>query len=145
MELQSEAYFEPLDRVEVLASPTGLRRWPDEVKGRLVAESFVAGVTVREVAERNGLAANRLSTWRGWARRGELTIPDLTGLDLEGADPGGADFAPVVLEDVIADVHSAGPGLGPIELETGGVTLRLDGNMAVARLAELVSALRPAP
>ncbi len=62
MELQSEVYFEPLDRVEVLAGPTGLRRWPDEVKGRLVADSFVAGVTVREVAERNGLAANRLST-----------------------------------------------------------------------------------
>ena len=144
MELQSEVFFEPLDRVEVLAGPTGRRRWPVEVKGRLVAESFLPGVSVREVAERNGLAANRLSTWRGLARRGELAIADLAGLDLEGADPGGVDFTPVVLEDIIPTVGPAEPARSLIEVETGGVTLRLDANTDVARLAELVSALRSA-
>lgn len=36
--------------------------WPDEVKGLLVAESFVPGVNVREVIERNALRSNLLLT-----------------------------------------------------------------------------------
>lgn len=51
MDVQTERYLEPLDRVEVLAGPTGRRKWPDDVKGQLVAESFLPGVSVREVAK----------------------------------------------------------------------------------------------
>ena len=89
MEVQTERYLEPLDGVEVLVGPTGRRKWPDDVKGRLVAESFLPGVSVREVAERNGLSAKHLSTWRGLARRGVLVVPDLAG----------AAFAAVVVDD----------------------------------------------
>jgi len=89
MDVQTERYLEPLDRVEVLAGPTGRRKWPDDVKGQLVAESFLPGVSVREVAERNGLMPSHLSTWRGLAKRGAFVIPDLAG----------ASFATVVLDD----------------------------------------------
>ena len=55
MEEQGEV---DVDRVEVLAGPAGRRRWPDEVKCQLVAESMVPGVSVGEVAQRYGLLAN---------------------------------------------------------------------------------------
>jgi len=137
MDVQTEVYLEPLDQVEVLAGPTGRRKWPDAVKGRLVAESMVPGVSVREVAERNGLIPNRLSTWRGQAKRGILVVPDLAGVD----------FADVVLDDTdtVPAMPTATPCVNSIVLETGGVTLRLDVNTAVGRIAELVSALRLAP
>lgn len=123
--------------MEVLAGPTGRRTWPDEVKGRLVAESMVAGVSVREVAERNGLVANRLSSWRGLAKRGLLVVPKLAGEDL----------ASVVLDDTdtVPALPTATPCLNAIELEIGGVRLRLDVNTSVSRIAELVSALRSTP
>ena len=144
MDVQTEVYLEPLDRVEVLAGPTGRRTWPDEVKGRLVAESFMPGVTVREVAERNGLMPNRLSTWRGLARRGSLVVPDL----------GGAEFATVVWDDAAptaADLKpppddcSASTYHPMIELETGGVTVRFDADTDMRRVADLVLAVKTAP
>ena len=137
MDVQTEVYFEAVDQVEVLAGPTGRRKWPDAVKGRLVAESMIPGVSVREVAERNGLMPNRLSSWRGLAKRGILVVPDLVG----------ADFASVVIDntDTVPAIPTAMPCLNSIELETGGVTLRLDVNTSVSQIAELVSALRSTP
>ena len=54
-------------RMEVLEGPTGRRSWPDEVKARIVAESFEPGARVCDVAQRHGLAPQHLSTWRGLA------------------------------------------------------------------------------
>jgi len=137
MDLQTEVYLKSLEQVEVLAGPKGRRKWPDAVKDRLVAESMVPGMSVREVTERNGLILNRLSTWRGQAKRGMLVVPDLAG----------ADFASVVLDDTdtVPTIPTMTPCLNSIELETGGITLRLDVNTAIGRIAELVSALRSAP
>ncbi len=145
MGVQSEVYLDSVDRVEVLAGPTGRRNWPDEVKGRLVAESFVPGVSVREVAERNALQPNRLSTWRSLARQGKLVVPDLAGADFTSElaqttkmAPKIVDFANVVLDDTGPVVTC----LKPIELDTGGVKLRFDANTGACRIAELVYALK---
>jgi transposase len=53
------------------------RHWPDNVKAQIVSESFRPGAKVNEVAERFGLRANRLSTWRTMARQGKLILPYL--------------------------------------------------------------------
>ena len=112
---------------EVVIGARGHRRWPDEVKGRIVAETLVPGVTVNEVAARYGMKANHLSEWRGRARQGKLVVPDLAG----------AEFAPVVLA---APTKESGTG-DQIEIATGQVTLRLGSGTDAGRIAEIVHAL----
>ena len=115
--------------MEVLAGPTGQRRWSDALKGRIVAESLVPGVSVRSVAERYGLKPNHLSSWRGLARAGKLVVPDFTG----------ASFATVVVADALRPPPTP---LDRIELVAGCITLRLDAATPSTRIAELAAALR---
>ena len=69
-----------VSRVEVLDGPTGRRRWSDDVKARIVAESLLPGVRVCDVAAKYGLIARHLSQWRGLARQGKLVLPVDNGL-----------------------------------------------------------------
>jgi len=112
---------------EIVIGAKGHRRWPDEVKGRIVAETLIPGVTVNEVAAQYGMKANHLSEWRGRARKGKLVVPDLAG----------AEFAPVVLT---VPPPESGSG-DQIEIATGQVTLRLGSGTDAGRIAEIVHAL----
>ena len=47
--------MEAIGFVELLMAPAAKRRWSDEAKGRIVAETLVAGVSVNEVARRHSL------------------------------------------------------------------------------------------
>lgn len=44
---------------------------PDEAKAQIVVETLRPGTKANEIAERYGLGANRLSTWRTMARVGD--------------------------------------------------------------------------
>jgi transposase len=117
-----------VERLEVMAGPTGRRSWPDAVKARIVAESFAAGVRVVDVARRHGVAPQQLTTWRRQARRGTLALPAESPID----------FAALVLDE-----PPAPPSVpAPIEIEAGGVTVRLAGDCPAARVAEIAIALR---
>ena len=74
-----EHHLASVGRMEVLAGRTGQRRWSDAMKGRIVAESLVPGVTVRSVAERYVVKPNHLSSSRGLARADKLVVSDFAG------------------------------------------------------------------
>ena len=130
MGVHREHHLESISRMEVLAGPTGKRRWSDAMKGRIISESLVSGVTVRSVAEQYGLRPNHLSSWRGLARTGKLVVPDFAG----------ASFATVV----VADRLPPPPVQDRIELVVGYMTLRMDAATDARRVAELVAALQAA-
>lgn len=44
-----------VDRMKVISGRTGRRRWPDNVKARIVRESFKPGAVVNDVAFQHGV------------------------------------------------------------------------------------------
>jgi transposase len=124
--------MEAIGFVELLAAPATKRRWSDEAKGRMVAETLVPGVTVNEVARRHGLKANHLSSWRTLARKGKLVVPEVAG----------AEFAAPVASPIVVPTTATTVS---IDLIIGRVTVRLDGATPAARIAELVMALQARP
>jgi len=123
-----ERSMEAVGFVELLAAPAAKRRWSDEAKGQMVAETLVPGVTVNEVARRHGLKANHLSSWRTLARQGKLVVPEIAG----------AEFAAAVVTGQPVEM----PVTTAIDLIIGPVTVRLDAATPAARVAELAVALR---
>ena len=125
--------------IEIVRRTRGYRRWPDDVKARIVAESLQPGVRVADVARRHGLASHQLSDWRRQARQGLLTLPAEMMADiLEDGEPA---FVPLMVapdgDKKVAD------GMITIEL-SDGVVMRVPGNVAEERVAALVRALRSA-
>lgn len=59
-------------RAEVMGAIERRRRWHYGDKVRIVDESFAAGVTVTDVARRNGVASSLVFTWRRQAKLGQL-------------------------------------------------------------------------
>lgn len=106
------------------------RRWPDEVKARIVSESLRPGVTVNEVAERHGLQPNHLSAWRTMARQGKLVLP---------APEDAMEFAAMVVE-----TPSTEPPIKEVsrpEIVFGPVTIRLEEGASATRIVSVARAL----
>ncbi len=74
MGVHRELRMESVAGYEVLVGADGKRRWPDVVKGHLVAETLVSGVTVNEVARRVGICVSFLGCRRCASPR--QTAPD---------------------------------------------------------------------
>lgn len=122
-----------LSKIEVLPVRGGRRRWPDEVKARIVAETLEPGATVRGVAQRYDVHSNQLTGWSRLARDGRLVLPSL---DTDMA------FVPLA-------VSTEGSGVSAVvgervEVVLERVTVRLDAAVPACRLAEIVTALNAA-
>ena len=112
----------------------GKRKWPSELKARIVAETLIEGETVNAVAKRYELIPSMVSDWRRMARHGKLVLPNLDGMN----------FVPVEMETPAPVAHPL-PVTSPstIDLIKGDVTVRLNAGTPAARIAEIARALAP--
>jgi transposase len=113
-------------RIEVLADGGRRRLWTAAEKAAMVLESFEAGAVVAEIARRRGVRAQQIHGWRREAREGRLALPAEDERTLKIA------FAPVVVEEPPAPPARTGAlpptsqtARAPIEIETGGVVIRI--------------------
>ena len=101
-----------MSRVEIFRGQAR-RRWSEEAKRRLVAETLVPGTTVHAVAQRHGVNTSQLFTWRK-RFRSQLGFPL--------AVPSAPAFAAVELAPVPdAPEASGGPEPAPDAITPGGV------------------------
>ena len=121
--------------VEIHAS--GQRRWPDEVKAQVVAESLRPGATVNAVAARYGIQPNQLSAWRRMAKDGKLVLP------ADERDGDEAVFAPLVVCDAETPAPETEGGAAgrDVRIAVGEVEIQLDADTPAMRIAEIVRAV----
>jgi len=110
------------------------RRWSEEVKGRIVAESFAPGAVVSEVARRHEMTPQHLCLWRRAARAGLLPFSSDAGLE----------FVPVVTEMRSEGTLAVAPAGGSAEvlIEIGGATVRAAPGVELGWLRDVLRAVR---
>lgn len=133
----------PVRRVEIINGLGGRRRWSMDDKARIVEETLVPGAVVSEIARHHGLTPQQLFGWRRAARR-------LAGVE----DAGTLRFVPAVVEPTSELVRTqrkprrvgrAGAAAGIIEMEIGGVTVRVGRGAEAKTVAAVIRALKATP
>ncbi len=105
------------------------RRWSDEDKARIVAESLDPATTSSAVARRYGLHASQLFTWRQQLQRSASAAQTL----------GGPGFVPVLLaEDGAPPVEAA----GRIEIALGPAVIRVGADVDATALRRVLEVVR---
>jgi transposase len=120
-------------RIEVYAG-VGRKRWPDELKSQIVAESFEPGVVVTDVARRHGCRPQQVHDWRRRARLGQLVLPASDKTDA---------FVPLVSDpssSASADTSCA----AAIVIELFNARVEVRGAPDLAVLSDVFTALRRA-
>ena len=149
MDTERSAITEPVRRVEVFTGAGRRRNWTPEDKARIVAESVMGEESVCAVARRHGLSPQQLFGWRRQAR-------EAASQDAGGGTP---MFVPAVVESAIpvappATVSSPGNSRrrapktegagGIIEVELGGITIRVGRGADADTVAAVIAALKVA-
>jgi len=112
-------------RLEVITGVGRRRRWSDEDKARIVAESLDPATTVSAVARRYGLHASQLFVWRQ-----QLAAPAVREAPA---------FVPVVVaEDGPAPAEAA----GRIEIALGPAVVRVGADVDAAALRRVLDVVR---
>jgi transposase len=126
-------------RIELITGTTRRRRWSDDERARILAESFEPGANVSAVARRHGVNGGLLHAWRKKAK---------TRVD-EAAQANAPLFIPVAIAKAGGDAKGETPRLlSPlgrmIEIETRGALVRVPGGVDPETLAVVLAALRRA-
>jgi transposase len=128
-------------RIEVITGADTRRRWSEETKAAIVAESFAEGAVVAQVARRHGLRPQQLFDWRRALRA-----------QWRGASAAEAPaFVPAIVEEVVTSAQPVAPTLPAavstppaIEIEAGLFVLRLRGAVDGRVLATVLRAMKAA-
>jgi transposase len=131
-------------RIEVITGPGGRRRFAEDEKARIIEEALVPGAVVSAVARRNGLTPQQLFTWLRQARQ---------RTEVGRAEP--ASFVPVVVERAVPAkpvrrnrsrkrLRASTRDTGMIEVEAGGMTVRIARGADVRAVAAVMVALKAA-
>jgi transposase len=118
-------------RLEVINGALGRRRWSDEAKARIVAESLAPGVVISEVARRHDLRPQQLFAWRHQARQGRLVLPSEE-----------LAFVPVVRTAADASAASSALPAATIEVALGDVVVRVPPAVDGRLLAKVLRAVK---
>jgi transposase len=102
------------------------------VKARIVAETLEPGVRVTDVARRHGVQPQPVTAWRRLARQGKLVIP---------AD-GEVEFATLMVEAPTVAPAAAVERAATVEIDAGGVVIRLPADASAERIGAIARALR---
>jgi transposase len=121
---------EPFRRIEVITGVERRRRWSEEDKARIVAESLKPGVIVAEVARRYGMHRNQLYGWRSAFG----VQPAKTGQARETQG-----FVPVT---VVPEAPEGSVSGAVIEIVIGSVSVRLTGAIDAAALRQVLEVVR---
>ena len=126
-------------RIELITGTARRRRWSDDERARILAESFEPGANISAVARRHGVHGGLLHSWRKKAKtRAE-----------EGAQADAPLFIPVAIAKASGDPVGETPQpLTPpgrmIEIETRGALVRVPAGVDPETLAVVLAALRRA-
>ena len=139
-------------RYEVVEPRRGNRRWPADVKARIVAESLVPGARVIDVARRHDIVPNQLSLWRRQVREGSLVLPFEAIPSLSEIGDAEPAFVPLAVGSEPSEAVNVLARPLPeavasvLTLEIGpDVVMRVPGDVPVERVAALVRAMRGTP
>jgi len=114
-------------RVEVLTGTPRRRRWSDEEKAAIVAESQAPGAQASEIALRYGLHRNQLYGWR-------RDFGSAVANAMAEAGAQGPDFVPVVAD--------GGSGAAAIEIEIGCAIVRVRAGVELGLLGKVLRLLK---
>jgi transposase len=129
---------EPVRRIEVFTGAGRRRNWSSEEKSAIIAESYAEGETVCAVARRHGLTPQQLFTWRRQAR--DAPTAEAPAMFV----PAVVDAAPSEPPAIVTPPHRARrrSKLSGIELEIGGVEIRVGADATPRTIAAVIRALK---
>jgi transposase len=135
--------------LEIINGIGGRRRWSMDDKARIVEETLTPGAVVSEIARRHGLTPQQVFGWRRAARR-----------PVEGGDDTGSPrFVPAVVDEAKPAPapepdrrqrrprrsSRTGDDAGLIELEIGGVTVRVGRGADARTITAVIQAVKASP
>ena len=109
------------------------RRWTDEEKARIVAESLDPGTTASAVARRYGLHVSQLFTWRQQLQRSAASSI---------AAIGGPAFVPVLMAE---DSRAPAQAAGRMEIVVGPAVVRVGADVDAGALRRVLEVVRGLP